>query len=123
MLPLVRTKAARHSSVRLHAEPKPRNLSANTGRNRPMWEKRQIGRTKLQVTILGLGTATMGGSRIKITQAEGQAIVNAAWDAGVRYIDTAPYYGVGAAEHRVGDALRDQDRDEWVLSTKVGRLL
>jgi D-threo-aldose 1-dehydrogenase len=88
-----------------------------------MWQKRQIGRTKLQVTILGLGTATMGGSRIKITQAEGQAIVNAAWDAGVRYIDTAPYYGVGAAEHRVGDALRDQDRDEWVLSTKVGRLL
>ena len=88
-----------------------------------MWEKRQLGRTKLQVTTMGLGTATMGGSRIKITQAEGQAIVTAAWDAGVRYVDTAPFYGVGAAEHRVGDALRDKDRDEWVLSTKVGRLL
>ncbi len=88
-----------------------------------MWEKRQIGRTKLQVTTLGLGTATMGGSRIPITQAEGQAIVTAAWDAGVRYVDTAPFYGVGAAEHRVGDALRDKNRDEWVLSTKVGRLL
>ena len=88
-----------------------------------MWEKRQLGRTKLRVTTVGLGTATMGGSRIKITQAEGQAIVAAAWDAGVRYFDTAPFYGVGAAEHRVGDELRDKDRDEWVLSTKVGRLL
>jgi D-threo-aldose 1-dehydrogenase len=88
-----------------------------------MWEKRQLGRTKLHVTTLGLGTATMGGSRIPITQVEGQAIVTAAWDAGVRYVDTAPFYGVGAAEHRVGDALRDKNRDEWVLSTKVGRLL
>src|ERR1700733_10637576 len=89
----------------------------------PTWEKRQVGRPKLQVTTLGLGTATMGGSRIPITQAEGQAIVSGAWDDGVRYIDTAPFYGVGAAEHRVGDALRDKDRDDWVLSTKVGRLL
>jgi D-threo-aldose 1-dehydrogenase len=88
-----------------------------------MWEKRQIGRTKLQVTTLGLGTATMGGSRIPISRAEGEAIVTAAWDAGVRYVDTAPFYGVGAAEHRVGDALREKNRDEWVLSTKVGRLL
>jgi len=88
-----------------------------------MWDKRPIGRTKLQVTVLGLGTATLGGSRFKVTQEEGQAIVSAAWDAGVRYFDTAPYYGVGAAEHRVGDALRDHDRDDWVLSTKVGRLL
>jgi D-threo-aldose 1-dehydrogenase len=88
-----------------------------------MMEKRQIGRTRLRVTTLGLGTATMGGSRIPITQSEGQAIVAAAWDAGVRYVDTAPFYGVGAAEHRVGDALRDKNRDEWVLSTKVGRLL
>ena len=56
-------------------------------------------------------------------QATGQAIVRAAWDAGIRYVDTAPFYGVGAAEHRVGDALRGEDRDSWVLSTKVGRLL
>jgi D-threo-aldose 1-dehydrogenase len=88
-----------------------------------MWEKRQIGRTALQVTTLGLGTATLGGSRIQITQEERQAIVAAAWDAGVRYVDTAPFYGDGAAERRVGDALRDKNRDEWVLSTKVGRLL
>ena len=86
-------------------------------------EKRQLGRTKLRVTTLGLGTATMGGSRIPITQMGGQAIVTAAWNAGVRYFDTAPFYGVGAAERRVGDALREHDRDKWVLSTKVGRLL
>ncbi len=50
-------------------------------------------------------------------------LVRAAWDGGVRYVDTAPFYGVGAAERGVGDALRDKPRDEWVLSTKVGRLL
>ncbi len=88
-----------------------------------MWEKRQIGRTGPNVSVLGLGTATMGGTRVKVTQAEGEAMVRAAWDAGVRYVDTAPFYGVGAAERRVGDALRDQPRDDWVLSTKVGRLL
>ena len=88
-----------------------------------MWQKRRIGRTNLEVTVLGLGTATMGGSRIKVTQNEGEALVRAAWDAGVRYVDTAPFYGVGAAERRVGDALRDRPRDEWMLSTKVGRLL
>ena len=48
---------------------------------------------------------------------------DAGWNGGVRYFDTAPFYGVGAAERAVGDALRDKPRDEWVLSTKVGRLL
>lgn len=89
----------------------------------PQWEKRRVGRTTLEVTTLGLGTATMGGSRIPVTQHEGEAIVRAGWQAGVRYFDTAPFYGVGAAERRVGDALRDEPRDSWVLSTKVGRLL
>ncbi len=89
----------------------------------PEWEKRRVGRTAVHVTSLGLGTATMGGSRINVTRTEGEAMVRAAWNAGVRYVDTAPFYGVGAAEHRVGDAMRDRPRDEWVLSTKVGRLL
>ena len=85
--------------------------------------KRRIGRTSLEVTVLGLGCATLGGSRIEVTSGEAQAIVRAAWDAGVRYVDTAPYYGFGQAERAVGDALRAKPRDEWVLSTKVGRLL
>jgi D-threo-aldose 1-dehydrogenase len=84
---------------------------------------RQIGRTKLKVTELGLGCATLGGSRIDVARQAAEAIVSAAWAAGVRYVDTAPFYGVGQAERAVGDAMRDHPRDEWVLSTKVGRLL
>jgi D-threo-aldose 1-dehydrogenase len=87
------------------------------------FEKRRIGRTSLQVTALGLGTATLGGTRIEVTRQQAEAIVRAAWDAGVRYFDAAPYYGFGQAERAVGDALRDEPRDDWVLSTKVGRLL
>src|SRR5260370_20353828 len=87
------------------------------------FEKRRVGRTALEVTMLGLGCATLGGTRIPVTRAVAEAIVRAAWDAGVRYIDTAPYYGFGQAERAVGDALRAEKRDEWGLSTKVGRLL
>jgi len=85
--------------------------------------KRRIGRTKLQVTELGLGCATLGGSRIDVAREQAEAIVGAAWAAGVRYVDTAPFYGVGQAERAVGDATRERPRDDWVLSTKVGRLL
>jgi D-threo-aldose 1-dehydrogenase len=85
--------------------------------------KRRIGRTGVEVTELGLGCATLGGSRIDVPAQTAEAIVAAAWDAGVRYVDTAPFYGVGQAERAVGDALRDRPRDEWVLSTKVGCLL
>lgn len=85
--------------------------------------RRRIGRTDLAVSELGLGCATLGGSRIDVARQAAEAIVAAAWDAGVRYVDTAPFYGVGQAERAVGDAMRDRPRDEWVLSTKVGRLL
>jgi D-threo-aldose 1-dehydrogenase len=87
------------------------------------FERRRIGRTSLEVSVLGLGTATLGGARIPVTREIAEAIVRAAWTAGVRYVDTAPFYGVGQAERAVGDALRNQRRGEWVLSTKVGRLL
>ena len=87
------------------------------------FERRPLGRTSLEVTVLGLGCATMGGHRIPVTREEAEAIVRAAWAAGVRYLDTAPYYGFGQAERCVGDALRAVPRDEWVLSTKAGRLL
>jgi D-threo-aldose 1-dehydrogenase len=84
---------------------------------------RRIGRTALAVSELGLGCATLGGSRIAVAREAAEAIVRAAWAAGVRYVDTAPFYGVGQAERAVGDALRERPRAEWVLSTKVGRLL
>src|SRR5712671_2060618 len=89
----------------------------------PAFEKRRIGRTSLEVTALGLGCATLGGSRVEVSREDAEAIVRAAWAAGVRYIDAAPYYGFGQAERCVGDAMRWVPRDEWVLSTKVGRLL
>ncbi len=85
--------------------------------------RRQVGRTQLRVTELGLGCATLGGSQIGVARQAAEDIVAAAWAAGVRYVDTAPFYGVGQAERAVGDAMRDHPRDEWVLSTKVGRLL
>ena len=87
------------------------------------FEKRRIGRTALEVSVLGLGCATLGGTRVSVSRGEAEAIVRAAWEAGVRYVDTAPYYGFGQAERAVGDVMRDQPRDDWVLSTKVGRLL
>ena len=93
------------------------------GRTMAEFAKRRIGRTALEVTVLGLGCATLGGSRIDVTREAAEAIVSAAWAAGVRYVDTAPYYGLGQAERCVGDALRAMPRDDWVLSTKVGRLL
>ncbi len=89
----------------------------------PTWQKRQIGRTGLHVTAVGVGTATLGSSRIGVSREESEAILHAGWRGDVRYVDTAPFYGVGAAERRVGDALREKPRAEWVLSTKVGRLL
>src|SRR5690349_10905067 len=86
----------------------------------PEFEKRRIGRTSLEVAVLGLGCATLGGTRVPVTRQGAEAIVRAAWEAGVRYVDAAPYYGFGQAERAVGDALRDEARDDWVLSTKVG---
>ena len=87
------------------------------------FEKRSLGRTSVEVTVLGLGCATLGGHRVPVTQEEAEAIVRAAWARGVRYVDCAPFYGYGQAERCVGDTLREMSRDGWVLSTKVGRLL
>ena len=84
------------------------------------FEKRPLGRTALEVTALGLGCATLGGSRVPVSRKEAEAIVRAAWAAGVRYVDTAPFYGFGQAERCVGDALRDVLRDEWVCRQKSG---
>ncbi len=88
-----------------------------------VFEKRRLGHTPLEVTVLGLGSATLGGHRVPVAREDGEALVRAAWAAGLRYVDTAPFYGFGQAERCVGDALRTVPRDEWVLSTKVGRRL
>ena len=82
-----------------------------------------FGRTRLRVTQLGLGSAPLGGLFEVVTQDEAHRVVDAAWGAGVRFFDTAPLYGHGLAEQRMGDVLRTKPRDEFVLATKVGRLL
>src|ERR1700747_1560229 len=86
-------------------------------------ETRHVGRTPLRLTFLGLGTGILGGPRIPRPRDDGRAVVKAGWSAGVRYFDTAPFYGFGKACRIVGDALRELPREDWVLSSKAGRLL
>jgi len=85
--------------------------------------KRRVGKTALEVTELGLGGAPMGGFRATISDAEAIALTDAAYDGGVRYFDTSPFYGYGRSELRMGAALRNKPRDSYVLSTKIGRIL
>ena len=77
----------------------------------------------LNGNVLGFGTAPLGNMFRDIPEAEAQATVDAAWARGVRYFDTAPFYGAGLSEIRLGEALSRHKRDEYVLSTKVGRLI
>ena len=72
---------------------------------------------------LGLGCAQLGNLYTAMTDDVAAATVTAAWDAGVRYFDTAPHYGLGLSERRLGAALRERPRDAYAISTKVGRLL
>ncbi|MFF3563808.1 aldo/keto reductase [Streptomyces sp. NPDC002574] len=72
---------------------------------------------------IGFGTAPLGNMFRAIPEDEAAATVQAAWDQGIRYYDTAPLYGAGLAEIRLGDALADKPRDAYVLSTKVGRII
>ena len=72
---------------------------------------------------LGFGAAPLGNMFRDIPEAEAQATVDAAWNDGIRYFDNAPFYGAGLAEIRMGDALAGKKRDDYVISTKVGRVI
>lgn len=72
---------------------------------------------------IGFGTAPLGNMFREIPEDEALATVEAAWDAGIRYFDTAPFYGAGLAEKRLGATLGQKPRDEFLLSTKVGRYM
>jgi D-threo-aldose 1-dehydrogenase len=82
----------------------------------------QAGRT-LSFSALGFGAAPIGNMNRVLGEAEAEATVRQAWSLGLRYFDTAPLYGHGLSEQRVGAALRGEARDSYLLSTKVGRLL
>lgn len=75
------------------------------------------------ITRLGMGGTGLGDMYHRTSEEAGKATVDAAWDAGIRYFDTAPHYGAGLSEHRFGQALRNRPRDDYTLSSKVGRLL
>jgi D-threo-aldose 1-dehydrogenase len=77
----------------------------------------------LEVTAIGLGTAPLGGLFAAVSDADAEATIERAWSLGVRFFDTAPLYGFGLAERRLGSFLRRQKRDSFEISTKVGRLL
>jgi len=72
---------------------------------------------------IGFGTAPLGNMFREIPDAEARATVEAAWEQGIRYFDTAPFYGAGLAELRLGEVLSQKPRDEYVLSSKVGRVI
>jgi len=86
-------------------------------------DRARIGQTDLKVTRLGIGTAPIGNLLSEVSEENAQSAFKAAFDVGVRYVDTAPFYGYGLAENRVGRALANRNRDDFVVSTKVGRLI
>ncbi|MBM3545974.1 MAG: aldo/keto reductase [Alphaproteobacteria bacterium] len=84
---------------------------------------RRLGRTQVEVTRLGFGGAPLGNLFSTVSEQSAEEALDAAWNAGWRYFDTAPLYGHGLGEERVGRFLRGKPRDAYRLSTKVGRLL
>jgi D-threo-aldose 1-dehydrogenase len=86
-------------------------------------EHRRVGRTSVTVTRLGFGGASIGGLFSAVSDADATATVRRAWDLGIRYFDTAPLYGYGASERRIGAALAVVPREDFTISTKVGRLI
>ncbi|MFP6646956.1 MAG: aldo/keto reductase [Candidatus Latescibacterota bacterium] len=85
--------------------------------------RRRLGNTDVEVTEFGFGGAPLGDLFVAVTEPQAQETLAAAWQGGIRYYDTAPFYGHGKSEHRIGHFLRQQPRDEFVLSTKIGRVL
>jgi len=83
---------------------------------------RPLGRTGIEVSEVGFGGAPLGELFEPVPEDQAQATLAQAWQGGIRYYDTSPFYGYGKSEHRLGHYLRQQDRSDFVLSTKVGRV-
>ena len=88
-----------------------------------MIPRRPLARSPVTLSELSLGCAQLGNLYREVSDGDARATVDAAWELGVRYFDTAPHYGLGLSERRLGSVLAGRDRDAYVLSTKVGRLL
>jgi len=85
--------------------------------------RHRLGRTDVEVTEVSLGGAALGNLFQAVDDETAAATMDAAWDLGVRTFDTAPHYGLGLSERRIGAALRVRPRDAFTISTKVGRIL
>ena len=83
----------------------------------------QVGNTELQVSRLGMGTAPIGNLYSPMDDAEAIETVQRSYESGIRFYDTAPLYGAGEAERRLGEALRGIPRDDVIIQTKVGRIV
>lgn len=83
--------------------------------------RRRLGRSDVALPALGFGGAHLGELYARVPEPQARATIEAAWEGGVRYFDTAPWYGNGLSEHRIGGLLRQHGRGEFVVSTKVGR--
>lgn len=88
-----------------------------------MSTQHRIGSTSLEVSDLGVGAGPLGNLYREVSDEDAASVLESAWDAGLRYFDTAPFYGLGLSETRVGSILSQYPRDEYVVSTKVGKLL
>ncbi|MER7190716.1 aldo/keto reductase [Streptomyces flaveolus] len=83
----------------------------------------RLGRSRVEVSRLGFGAAGIAGLYTEVGEEQAHEAVRAAWQRGIRYFDTAPHYGLGVSERRLGAALRDRPRTTYTVSTKVGRRL
>ncbi|WP_395368812.1 aldo/keto reductase [Streptomyces tubercidicus] len=89
----------------------------------PVLPRRTLGRSDVAVTALGFGAAAIAGLLSPVDEDDAAAALEAAWGVGIRYFDTAPHYGLGLSERRLGAVLRTKPRDTYTVSTKAGRLL
>src|SRR5271165_1717593 len=93
-----------------------------SGASLPPLKTRKLGRTNVNLTELGLGTAPLGDLFDRVEDDDAAAVIQCAWEGGARYFDTSPWYGRGQAEHRLGRALYRKPRSEFIISSKIGRV-
>ncbi|WP_245625520.1 aldo/keto reductase [Ahrensia marina] len=86
-------------------------------------ETKPVGKTGISVTSLSFGGASIGNLGGIVSDDDASAVLDYAWQSGIRYFDTAPHYGRGLSEQRMGQFFKDKQRDDYVISTKVGRVL
>ena len=83
---------------------------------------KKLGKSNITLPKLGFGAAPLGELFEKVSEEQSSQTLNTSYDSGFRYYDTAPWYGHGLSEHRIGSLLRNKLREEYIISSKVGRV-